>query len=133
MIFVSLVLSSLLQAAPESCTLKEGVGGEIGTIGVTLQNDTRPQPANVQFLYAEKGALDGIYVFPGSTCQTAKGIRIGDSEDRVLKIYGKGKKSHPRFKGEPWGDFAIKYDGVQFVITKHKVAMFCIGPLAAHP
>jgi hypothetical protein len=130
MIFASLVFASLLQPPQTNCLLSEGVGGEIGIIGGSRQGAKRPGPRDVQFTYSEKGTLDGIYVFPGSACQTAKGIKVGDPENKVRKIYGKGKKTHPTFKGEPLGEFALEYDGVQFVITQSMVAAFFIVPPA---
>ena len=86
-----------------------------------------PPQSKLTFIYDEKGRVANILAFPGSDCQTGKDIKIGDSEEKVHKVYGDGKKTHPKFKGDPWGDFALDYPGVQFVIIKRKVAVMAVG------
>jgi hypothetical protein len=93
---------------------------------VTVQDKTGTLPPHLTFNYDEHGVLMDIFVFPGSDCQTSKGIKIGDSQKKVQKLYGKGKKSTPYFKGEKLGDFVLEYPGVQFAFLKGKVAIICI-------
>jgi hypothetical protein len=101
-----------------------GAGGKFGS---TTKGEMGPPQSKLTFIYGEKGRVANILAFPGSDCQTGKDIKIGDSEEKVHKVYGDGKKTHPKFKGDPWGDFALDYPGVQFVIIKRKVAVMAVG------
>jgi hypothetical protein len=70
----------------------EGVGGLGGKFGVTRQDSMSPAPSHVAFTYDENGLFQAIYAFPGSGCETARGVKVGDAEAKVYKIYGRGKK-----------------------------------------
>ncbi len=114
-----------------SCVLTEGVGSDFAHVGVTTRNSIGTHHSHLTFTFDEKGVLDTIFVFPGSDCRTSKGIKVGDSKEKVQRLYGKGKRSAPRFKGEKVGDYALEYPGVQFVILQGKVALTCIIPIVA--
>jgi len=67
--------------------------------------------------------LAQIFVYEGN-CQTSRGVRVGDSQSKVQKLYGNGKKTTVEIKkGEgdslgKLGDFVLEYPGVAFVISK---------------
>lgn len=127
----ALLFLFLTQTGP-TCLLTEGVGANFGKIGITRKDNVGVLPDGVVFEY-EDSVLIRIYAY-GSECQSSKGTKIGDSQEQVQKVYGKGKKttiylnkgSHDRVG--KLGDFALEYPGVVFVISNSKVAaMFIIA------
>lgn len=121
-----LIALFLLSHAGSSCLLQEGVGAEFAKIGVTtLDKATAKAPPGVIFNVDEHNVVTEIYVV-AKGCHTSKGVGVGDSTEIVNHSYGKGKKEvlHVRKGGTAeWkiGDFALKYPGVEFVISKGKV------------
>jgi hypothetical protein len=127
----TLVLLFLSQANT-SCVLTEGVGADFAKLGITRQEKSTT-PSNGITLEFENDVLVRIFVY-GGDCRTSKGLKVGDSQEEVEKLYGKGKRtsiylskgSHDRLG--KLGDFALEYPGVAFVMSKGRVAaMFIVA------
>jgi len=127
---LTLALLALPQAASGKCVLVEGVGSNFAKINVALQDRKGTLPNKIALEY-EDNVLVRIIVSEGD-CRTSKGIKLGDSESEVRKLYGEGKKTKPYLmKGKSshvgkLGDWTDEYSGVAFLISEGKVAAFFI-------
>jgi hypothetical protein len=116
---------------PATCVLTEGMGADFGKIGVTTQDKGGFSPRSGLILEYENNILIRILI-NGGDCQTSKGIKIGDAQSKVQKLYGKGKKTTAYLsKGSndrlgKLGDFILEYPGVAFAIYKEKVGFIFI-------
>ena len=127
---LTLALLALPQAAPGTCVLVEGVGSDFAKINVALQDRKGTLPKKIALEY-DGDVLVRIIVSEGD-CRTSKGIKLGDSESEVHKLYGNAKKAKPYLMkgasspvGKP-GDWIDEYAGVAFLISGGKVAAFFI-------
>lgn len=113
-----------------NCILREGIGADFGKIGLTKQGSAGPVPPGVRLEYKNNVVVE-IFVGEGE-CRTLKGARIGDSEGKVQKLYGPGKRtSASLMKGASsaigkLGDYILEYPGVAFVMSKGQVAAIFI-------
>ena len=128
---LTIALVTMSQAAPGTCVLVEGVGSDFATIGVAAKDRKGTLPQKIALEY-ENSVLVRIIVSEGE-CRTSKGIKLGDSESQVRKLYGEGTKTKPYLTtkgavspfGKP-GDWIDEYAGVAFLISQGKVAAFFI-------
>ncbi len=127
---LTLALLALPQLAPGTCVLVEGVGADFARINVALQDRKGTLPKRIALEY-DGDVLVRIIISAGD-CRTSKGIKLGDSESEVRKLYGEGKKTKPylmKGKSSPvgkLGDWIDEYPGVAFLISEGKVAAFFI-------
>ena len=126
---LTLVLLALPQAAPGKCVLVEGVGSDFAKLNTAFQDRKGTLPNKIALEY-EDNVLVRIIVSEGD-CRTSKGIKLGDSESEVRKLYGEGKKTKPYLKGKSspfgkFGDWTDEYPGVAFLISEGRVAAFFI-------
>ncbi len=127
---LTLALLALPQLAPGTCVLVEGVGADFARVNVALQDRKGTLPKKIALQY-ESNVLVRIIVSEGD-CRTSKGIKPGDSESEVRKLYGEGKKAKPYLvKGKPLpfvklGDWIEEYPGVAFLISEGKVSAYFI-------
>jgi len=132
--FPSFILLAL-SLTSGNCVLTEGVGADFGRVGVTRQEKAGLPPHGVRLEYKDH-TLAQIFVYEGN-CQTSRGVRVGDSQSKVQKLYGNGNKTTVEIKkGEgdslgKLGDFVLEYPGVAFVISKGRVAALFITANAA--
>ncbi len=62
------ILFLALQQVAGNCIITEGIGSSFGQIGVTQQKEVETHPSNVTSVYDNKGVLQSIYAFAGSSC-----------------------------------------------------------------
>jgi hypothetical protein len=133
-VILTLALLTLSHAVPGTCVLAEGVGSDFAKVNSTLRDGKKKHlPAKIALEY-DKDVLVRIIVSDGD-CRTSAGIKLGDSESEVSKLYGIPKKTKPYvMKGgfsnlaKP-GDWVDEYPGVAFLISEGKVTAFFIQKL----
>ena len=132
-LIVMLAMPQVANPSPhglDKCVLSEGVGASFGKLGVTKRSDVGAVPHGIVLDFRD-GVLSEIIVKSGE-CRTSKGVKLGDSQDQVRRLYGKGReKTVYLTKGKsdnlgPLGDFVLEYSGVAFVIYEGKVAALFI-------
>lgn len=133
MVISGLVLLAFLQLNSPTCILKEGVGSDFATIGVTKRSEARLVPPHVHLVVGDDDVVSEIIALRGN-CRTSKNMRVGDSEENVVKVYGKGTKRIMEIKKGTsvirYGDYVLEYPGVEFAINQGKVILIVVK--AAH-
>ncbi len=127
------LLCSIVQAQAKSksgqsnpCIVRVGYGADFARIGVTQRTEIKSLPSGVTLNYDDSGRVSELVIDRASSCQTDKGIKVGDSLAWVTKLYGSGKRSRLQLtKGSTVigyiGDFTLSYPGIAFYFSKHAV------------
>ncbi|HMD18351.1 MAG TPA: hypothetical protein VKH18_16910 [Terriglobales bacterium] len=110
-------------------------------LGRTRENEIesiRDKKAGIDFQFTQDHLLKGVVVTT-SDFRTDRQIRVGDSEEDVLRAYGKGKTGNidltkgTTADGRPVvvgkvGDKVLFYPGIEFVFSKQRVWAIILVP-----
>jgi hypothetical protein len=152
---VLIIVSSIATVADDSWVVRDDGIGPV-KIGMSLsemnnvlhEKWTMPEDKNEQscfYVDSAKHADIGFMILDGRLARidvdrpgvrTAKGIQVGDSEARALRVYGPNLKVEPHFYTSPEGHYLTIYSsdsryGIRFETDSGKINMFYAGTSAA--
>ena len=109
-------------------------------LGKTRQRDVQamPEVKGLDFQYSRSGVLDSI-VLTTRDYHTDRQIRVGSTEDEVVRAHGRGKVGNidltkgTTVDGSPVvvgkvGDKVLFYPGIEFVFSKQRVWAIVLVP-----
>jgi hypothetical protein len=139
-IFIALVVSlvGLLEAADN--VIVPGVRCGPYVLGKTTEREvqTTPEVKGLDFQYSRSGVIDSV-VLTTRNYHTDRQIRVGATEDEVVRAHGRGKVGNidltkgTTVDGSPVvigkvGDKVLFYPGIEFVFSKQRVWAIILLP-----
>ena len=140
LIFIALVVAfvGLLDAADNVVVAGIRCGPYI--LGKTTEREVRgmPEVKGLDFQYSRSGVLDSV-VLTTRDYHTDRRIRVGATEDEVVRAHGRGKVGNidltkgTTMDGSPVlvgkvGDKVLFYPGIEFVFSKQRVWAIILVP-----
>jgi len=140
LIFIVLVVGLVGVLGAADNVVVPGVRCGAYILGKTTERDVQamPEVKGLEFQYSRSGVLDSV-VLTTRDYHTDRQIRVGATEDEVVRAHGRGKVGNidltkgTTVDGSPVvvgkvGDKVLLYPGIEFVFSKQRVWAIVLVP-----